>query len=330
MYKWEKGLEPWVENESQEILEWIELKEEQWGELAEQDFSDLTILGSRYDPFDIRGINGVLNPHGYFYGAGYVHSLKPSFCLANLNEKREVDGYAVYILGRELARDLLTMPALTQDDSIVVRLESAKLFFWDLILFTKKSGQDALRFGLESHGLKIHDSKALHRNLARLSADEMDTFMYHELGELKETSFERTVWREIIATFPHTPIELLARTVKDILADTNEYGTLRHIVDKRKAASLGFYVAFLDGLRKEIFPELPEVFKEFVLTNRWEVIEQAISTGYRTAKEYAESMSSIYQKGKEKNDMEWVEREMRESLLIPLGIFVSPDEKEGK
>jgi hypothetical protein len=34
MYKWEKGLEPWVEKESHEILEWIELKEEQWGELA--------------------------------------------------------------------------------------------------------------------------------------------------------------------------------------------------------------------------------------------------------------------------------------------------------
>jgi len=330
MYKWEKGLQPWEEKESHEILEWIESKEEQWGELTEQDFSDITILGSRYDPFDTRGINRVLNPHGYFYGAGYVHSLKPSFCLGILEGKKEVDGYAVYTLGRELARDLLTMPALTQDNTIVVRLESAKLFLWDLILFTKKSGQEALRFSLESHGLKMDDSKALQRNLARISAYEMDTFMYHELGELQETSFEPTVWREIVATYPHTPIELLARTVKDLLADTNEYGTLRHIVDNRKNASLGFYVAFLDGLRKEIFPELPEAFKEFVLTHRWEVIEQAISAGYGNAREYAEAMSTIYRKGKAKNDQEWVEREMQECLLVPLGIFVRADEKEGE
>jgi hypothetical protein len=195
------------------------------------------------------------------------------------------------------------------------------LFLWDLILFTKKSGQEALQFGLENYGLKRRDSEAVNRNLARISAAETEIYLYHELGELRDTAFEPNIWKEIIATFPHTPIELLARSVKDLLADTNEYGTLRHIADKGKAASLGLYVAFLDGLRKELFPELFEAFKEFTQTQSWQVIEQAIATGYKTAKGYAKSLSSIFQKGKVKNDMKWVEKEIEKRLLVPLGIL---------
>ena len=321
LYKWENGLDPWVERESSEILEWIASKEEQWLDLLDLDFNEITIDGSGYDPFDARGINEVLNPHGLFYGAGYVHSLKPSFFLGLLQEQKQVDGYTVHTLGRELARDLLTMPALSQENSIVVRQESAKLFLWDLILFTKKSGQEALNFGLENYGLKRRDSETLHRNLARISAAETEIYLYHELGELRDTAFEPTIWREIVATFPHTPIELLARSVKDLLADTNEYGTLRHIVGKRKAGSLGLYVAFLDGLRKELFPELPEAFKEFALTRSWQVIEEAVAIGSKTAKGYATSLSSIFQEGKVKNDMEWVEKKMEKHLLAPLGIL---------
>jgi hypothetical protein len=137
LYKWEKGLDPWVEKEPSEILEWIAAKEEEWLELAEKDFADIAILGNRYDPFDSRGINAVLIPQGFFYGAGYVHSLKPSFLLGTLEDKREINGYTVYTLGRELARDLLTIPALSQDNSIVLRKESAKLF-----LVTPQPGQN--------------------------------------------------------------------------------------------------------------------------------------------------------------------------------------------
>ena len=251
LYKWEKGLDPWVEDESFEILEWIERKEEQWEELLEQDYTQISISGSTYDPFDTEGINEVLTPHGFFYGAGYVHSLKPSFFIGVLEDKSKVNGYTVHTLGRELARDLLTIPALTQDKSVVLRGESTKLFLWDQIFFIKKSGQDALRFGLENYGLKTQDSESLHRNLARIAAAEMETYVYHELGELRDTAFEPGLWREIVADFPHTAIEFLARAVKDLLADTNAYGRLRHIAGRRQAGPLGLYVAFLDGLRNQ-------------------------------------------------------------------------------
>jgi hypothetical protein len=320
LYKWEKGLDPWIEKESSEILDWIGEKEEQWDRLAKRDFDEIRISGGIYDPFDVGGINAVLEPEGLLYGAGYVHSLKPTFFLAYLEDKKEIEGCTVYILGRELARDLFTVPALSQDDCILVRKESAKLLLWDQMFFIKKSGQLALRYGLENYGLNAQDPEGLHSNLARISAAEMQTYIYHELGEVKDTVFERDLWRKIIATFPHSPTELLARTVKDVLADTNKYGTLQYIVRERKTASLAFYVAFLDGLRKELFPEIIEAFREFTQTHNWQLIESAVSDGYKTAKRHAEAISAIYRMGKASNDMKGVENEIESCLLAPLNV----------
>lgn len=321
LYKWEKGLEPWVEDDSYKILEWIGEKEEEWEKLTEDDFDEIEILGTRYDPFDVKAINATLEPHGLFYGGGYVQGMKPSFFLAVLEDKRQTDGrYPVYTLGRELARDLLTVPALSQDNCILIRAESARLFLWNKILFVSKSAREAMRVALESYGLKVNDQEALRDNLARISAAETQTYIYHELGEIRDTAFDRDIWRDIITTFPHTPIELLARTVKDLLADSNEFGTLRYITRKRKTGSMGFYVAFLDGLRKLMLPELIEAFGVFVQAGNWDVLEQATIRGYDTAKRHAEVMSSIYERGKQKDDMKWVEDEIGKRLLIPLGI----------
>ncbi|MFC1820520.1 Sfum_1244 family protein, partial [Thermodesulfobacteriota bacterium] len=320
LYKWEKGLDPWVEKDSSEILEWIGKKEEEWDNLADKDFVEISILGKRYDPFDAIGINAFLEPHGLFYGAGYARSLRPTFFLAALEDKKEMAGHTVYILGKELARDLLTIPALSQDNLILIRKESGVLYFWDQIFFINKSGRRALRFALNSFGLGEHDPATLHRNLKDVFSTEIEKYIRHELGEAQDTVFNRDLWREIIATFPHTPIELLARTVKDLLADTNEHGTLPYITRKRRTASLAFYVAFLNGLAKELFFELPEAFSEFTQTGDWRLIEKVVSEGRVTAKNYARSISRIYRKGKKRNDMKWAEKEMNERLLAPLGI----------
>jgi len=318
LYKWEKGLDPWIEEDSSKILEWIGEKEEKWEKLAEDDFGEIEFLGTKYDPFDARRINALLEPKGVIYGAGYVHGLKPSFLLAIVEDKRQIDGYPVYILGRELARDLLTVPALSQDNCIFIRKEAAKLFLWNQIFLMKKSGRDALRVALENYGIEEQDQKALQRNLAKISAAETETYIYHELGEIRDTVFDRDIWRNIVSTFPHTPVELLARTVKDLLADTNEYGRLRYITRERKTASIALYVAFLDGLRKELFRELIEAFEEFVRTRDWEVIEEAISVGYDTGKQHAEVITNIYQRAKQSGDMKWAENEIKKCLLTPL------------
>ncbi len=324
LYKWEKGLDPWVEKDSSEILEWIGDKEEEWDKLVDKNFNEITIFDNRYDPFETQTINSVLEPHGLLYGAGYVHSLKPTFFLAVVEEKRHLNGHPVYILGRELARDLFTVPALSQDKCIIVRKESAVFFLWDQIFQIKQSGRRALQFALEEHGLNLREPGELHRNLGNIIDNEIGSYIHHELGEMKDTVFDRNIWRKIIATFPHSPIEHLTRAVKDLLADTEENGTFRYIIGERKKASLGFYLAFLDGLKKELFPELKEAFRTYTETDDWRVIEEAVFMGNNRARNHAEKLIRIYKAGEKDNDMERAEREIETTLLRPLGIMKEP------
>jgi hypothetical protein len=321
LYKWEHRLEPWVEMDSSEILDWIGEKEESWEELSEKEFQEITILDHRYDPFDSEEINAVLKPYGLMYGAGYAYSLRPTFFLAVIQEVEEIFGHPVYVLGRELARDLLTLPAFSQGDAVLIRKESGRYSLWDRIFFLKKSGRNALRFALESFGMKDYDLKSIQSHLAGLFSVEMDSYIYHELGEIEDMVFDRTLWREIVATYPHSPIELLVRSVKDILADTNEHGTLRHILEGRKSVSLGLYVAFLDGLSKELFPEMREAFSEFVRSGDWKVIRIATEDGFQRAKNLAVEITRIFLKGKRREDMDWAKDEMERTLLAPLGLL---------
>jgi hypothetical protein len=315
LFKWEQGLPPWEERDSSEVLEWIEAKENNWDTYADNDFGEISINGRKLDPFDTIGLNKVLEPHGIFYGAGYARSLKPTFFLSEIDEKSKIDGITIYTLGRELARDLLTIPALTQDDCVVLRQESARLFIWDSIFYIKKSARPALSVALDSCGLKDHQPKALQPHLATILAALKKTYIYHEIGELHDTVFDRHIWREIIAAFPYSPVEYLTRAVKDLLADTNDYGTLRHIVKERKTASLAFYAAFLDGLPKQFFPELLTSFQMFTQSGDWAIIHQAVSSGYNTAKKHAVLITDLYQEGVRKNDKKWAETEIQKHLL---------------
>jgi hypothetical protein len=151
--------------------------------------------------------------------------------------------------------------------------------------------------------------------LATILAVLRETYIYHEIGELNDTVFDRDIWREIIAAFPYSPVEYLARAVKDLLADTNDYGTLRYIVKERKTASLGFYAAFLDGLARQFFPELLTSFQTFTQTGNWGLIDQAVSSGYKTAKQHAGLITDLYQEGVRKNDNKWAETEIQKRLL---------------
>lgn len=315
LYKWEQGLPPWEERDSSEVLEWIEAKENQWEKCIDNEFANISIAGKTYDPFDTIGINAVLEPQNFFYGAGYARSLKPTFFLATIEEKSTLNGTTVYTLDRELARDLLTIPALSQDDYVILRQDSAKLYLWDNIFYIKKSARPALRFALESCGIKDQQPKALRSRLAGILAAQKETYIYHEVGEIHDTVFDRDLWREIIAAFPFSPVEYLVRAVKDLLADTNAHGSLQHIVRQRNTAALAFFVAFQDGLPKEFFPEITTSFQKFAQTKDWRIIDQAVSSGYRSAKKHAGLIMDLYREGIRKNDLKWAEKQIQKRLL---------------
>jgi len=189
------------------------------------------------------------------------------------------------------------------------------ILLWNQILYMRQSGRPALNFALGRCGIRDSDSEALKEGLAAVFSAQEETYVYHEMGELHDVVFDRRLWREIISTYPHSPVELVARAIKDLLADTNPFGTISHIVRTRKAASIGFYVAFLDGLMKEFFPELRPSFQTFAETGDWGVIEQAANAAYGRAKEHAGAMTKIFGDGKQKGDKEWAGREIERRFL---------------
>jgi len=315
LYKWEKGLPPWKEKAEEDILDWIGRREDVWDDVRDQSYQSIVINGFRSDAFDTGGINRVLETAGLYYGAGYAYSLKPTFFLGRIVQKRRVAGQPVFMLGQELSRDLLTLPAMFQDGVIVLRTESARMYLWDQIQYLKKSGKPYLQYALELCGVTENSQTALRRVLPVLFEAQAETYIHHEVGEITDQVFDREIWREIIADYPHTPVELLVRAVKDLLADTSENGTLQHLVKSRKIVSLALYAAFLDGLGREFFPEFRPAFSRYMESGDMTLVMQAVTTGYENARAMAHDIMQLYKNGKDTKGKEWVADEIGRRYL---------------
>ncbi|MGD8847458.1 MAG: hypothetical protein PVI54_18205, partial [Desulfobacteraceae bacterium] len=163
LYKWERRLSPWHEDDAAKVLEWIGDKEIHWEELMEADYRPLPVNDRSLDAFDAKRVNQSIKSTGLYYGAGYAHSLKPTFFLAEIEERLTVDGVIVWVLGREHARDLLTLPAFSQDRQVVLRTEAGRMYLWDQILYMGNSGRRALDYGLKACGLGDHRHETIVR-----------------------------------------------------------------------------------------------------------------------------------------------------------------------
>jgi hypothetical protein len=302
LYRWSEGIDSWVKIENPELMDWVGEKEEKWNKIRENDYNNIVIDGTEYDPFDADSINEILEPEEFVYGAGYVAAMKPSFFLAKKEESRTEDGHKIFILGRELARDLVTTPALLQGEKIFVRTQPARSFMWGKIEEFKFTGKGLLKHAFAYYGIDIGNVDA--EEVDRVAREELESYIHHEIGEAEDMIFPDEKWEEIVSSFPLTPLEKFARAVKDILADTNEHGTLRYIIDKEKEGSLGFYVALIWGFRKMIFPEIVTAFESFRERADWGVIEAARKTGHENASRHAKRLIEMYDSGSSQKEIE--------------------------
>ena len=155
----------------------------------------------------------------------------------------------------------------------------------------------------------------LRQHLPDIFETVKDTYIYHELGEIQDTTFDRQRWQEMVAAFPLSPVEFIARALKDLLADTNEYGTLQYMIARRQTAGLAFYVAFIDGLAREFFPEIRLAFEKFAESEDWGVIEQAVARGHQNARKHTGRILDIYHQGVKEDNPEWAEKEIQQQML---------------
>lgn len=324
LYKWEHDIEPWQEPESGDLLDWIESKENYWETIVENPFLPLGINGSEEDPFELNVINVALQDEGLHYGAGYGRSLKSIFFLAEKIREESVEGCPVVILGNEKARELSSPFAMLQDGTILIRRDPLRYFFWDQIQEIRSSCKASLHHALDSYGILTDgqlDQDAFRNRLDTIVDREIPIFVYHEVGELRQHTFDSDTLKKIISTFPDSAIEYVSRAVKDVLADTHPEGMMSFITREKRDASLGFYVGFLAGLRKMLSPEIVGAFDIFLENGDWSQVEQARVTCRDNNLKLADKIRSIADLiGKEEGEQ--VKLRFYEEILTPLGLEI--------
>ena len=97
LYKWEKGLEPWEEAESSELIDWIDQKETLWEKLESLEFQNIEVNNLSFSPFDVTKINNELTNNELIYGAGLGKSMKAIFFLAQKESITRIDDYETVI-----------------------------------------------------------------------------------------------------------------------------------------------------------------------------------------------------------------------------------------
>lgn len=324
LYKWERGMEPWEEPESADLLDWIEAKEQYWEQLNSTPYRQLPLGDKQVSPQEIEQINQVFATDGLFYGAGYGRSMKTVFFLARLLTEKEIEGCRVVILGEELAKEMASPFALVQDGVIIIRREPLRYFFWDQVQELRSSCRSSLRHAYEHYGIMQNgdlDHGRFREILDSIVDEEMNLFIYHEVGEIVQTHFDSATVKSIISRFPSSAIEFVCRAVKDVLADTHPRGLLAYIIREQRDATLGFYVGFLDGLREKLFPEMIEGWQFYLESGDWLSIEQARRKCWENNRELADQISIIAQLIGTDTD-EQVASAFNTRILAPLGLDI--------
>ena len=300
LYRNERCLMPWDEIPRSDISDWIASTEAQWKVLEHQPLELLKIGEVLYDPFEVDRLNDLLSDHGLVYGGGYGRFNKPTFFLARLLGTAERGDYRIYYAGRELCRDLSTSVAMLQGRCIFMRFDSLKILLWDKLqeLRSRKFGgvlgEAFASCGIESLSVS---PEVLSPKIDSLAHRLSDLFILHELGEAFEDD-DADEWLSILSNNQDRVTEFYVRGVKDLLADTSEKGPLKWVTDTMDIRLLKFYMVFMDGIRKEIFPEMLTAFQNFMEKGEWSLIEHARMKGYEKARDLRGHILRLWREGK--------------------------------
>ena len=283
LYRSENSLKPWENIAHEEVSRWIHEREMLWTEIENAELQRIFVNGKSYDPFDVNGLNTAIEDTGLVYSGGYGAFNKPTFFVAKLDSSRDFFDYRVHYTGTEVCRDLAASPAMLQGRCIYVRPEVLTAFIWDRFQEMKANRFSGLADEMFSqYGILRNDesSPVLFRKISDMACDASEVFVLHETGEAYEDDCSDD-WYEILGSGLDKATELYVRGIKDIRADTSFMGPLRAIVESRNRPRLSLFLVFLDGIRRQIFPEIRDAFQRFAESGDWSVIEDARRDGYR-------------------------------------------------
>ena len=250
-YRWEHELPFGVAPPRGDVGRWIAEREARWERLPDEDFVAVPIGGHDFDPFAAQQVNAALAGSGLVYGAGLGRFHKPHFFLGQLAREEQRGEARLLVCGCEYARDVSALPAASQGATLIVRREALRQWLWEKAEGWNVKQQDgALKSALLAYGFDVDPQAAIER----MTDCEIETLVLHEEGELAAGRVLGSEWSSRLAGFSRKRAELLARAVRDNLADC--LVTLPALLQRGAEDSLHFWFSTFDGLRRELFPRL--------------------------------------------------------------------------
>jgi len=228
----------------------------------------------------------------------------------------------ILILGPELARDLDASPGLCQGTLIYARRQALAFYLWDHLSDPTQQGNAYLQLALKSYQLTLKnllaDPEALQEQFNAFLAGELEAVIRHEMGEALEPSL-KNAFPAVLERFPQTRLELWVRTLKDALADVNDWGRLAYIIAEQRLPSLAVMLAWRPGLLPALLPELAPAFTELMATGDWGVMEAARRAALARLREMAAGLNTLLE-APDAASPAWLQDELHRRYLTPLGL----------
>lgn len=260
LYRWEQGLPFDAHLSKDEVGDWLVAREELWDGLADDDYRPLPLGDRRLDPYDTAAVNGVLEHYGLVYSAGLVHGGKPNFFLGELEGREQpANGFELWLSGSETVRCLNSPPAMNAGRSIFLRRESLRRYLWEQLESWRWNRPDnAFARALGCYPFESNLEVALER----MTENELAAAREHEIGEYLAGQSLGEPWNEMLLDLALTPAELMARAIRDCIADCRR--TLPTLVETGRAASIHFFVGNFSAMRKKLFPRAADVYAQWL------------------------------------------------------------------
>ncbi len=254
-YRWEHGLPAAEPAPRAEVGRWIAQREALWNDIEESEFSPLPLKDELMDPFANAAINSELRQHGLVYGAGMGRFHKPNFFLGELLRQEERGGVSILVCGCEYARDLTAAPAALLNDTVYLRRESLTRWLWEKVeAWGVRPRDGALKAVLDAYGYESGSARAIES----MTEGESETLILHEMGEHAAGLILGKSWEEMLSGFSGRRAEVLARAVRDNLADC--LVTLPTLLRREASPSIHFWFSNFDGMRRALFPDLTRAY----------------------------------------------------------------------
>ncbi len=290
-YRWEHDI-PFSESPPKsELGQWLVRREQHWDAVEDASYVPIRIGEEEKEPFDADAINRLLVPRGYVYSAGFGRFNKPHFFLGELIRKEERDGFTILVSGCEYARDLIAPPAALQNRTIYLRREAVKRMIWEKFEEWRWSKRDKSQPGAFS----CYDFDADPDSALEMMADaEGEAMILHELGEGMAGDLLGEDWEMMLSKFSSRRMEIIARAVRDHLADC--LSTLPRLIEMDARCSLDFYFINFEGMRRALFPSLLSAYRSFRESGNMEPLNDAARLGREHWLVKARAMLEVFER----------------------------------